>query len=113
VSASGKLPPGRTLVLGERQLTIGFQLIGMSDVMEVTPETAAAKFQEAMTKGEYSLLIASESIKASLNETQRLNAEASLKPLVVFVPTPTGEYEIESIDQLAKRILGVSLQVPT
>ncbi|MCI4320011.1 MAG: hypothetical protein L3K23_07775 [Thermoplasmata archaeon] len=113
MSASGSLAPGRTLVLGERQLIIGFQLIGMSDVLEVTAETAAAKFQEAMTKGEFSLLIASESIKAKLSETQRLNAEASLKPLVVFVPTPTGEYEIESIDQLAKRILGVSLQVPT
>jgi len=113
VSASGALGPGKTLVLGERELAIGFRLIGLSDVVEVLPENAGAKFQEAMSAGLYNLILASESIKAKLTESQRLAAEASLKPLVVFVPTPTGDYEVESIEKLAKRILGVSLQVPS
>ena len=34
------------------------------------------------------------------------------RPLVVFVPPPSGEYEIESLSALAKRVLGVSLAVP-
>ena len=111
MSTPSDLGPGSTLVLGERELAIGFRLIGLNDVVEVTPENAASKFQEAITAGRHSLLIASESIKAKLSDSQRLAADASLKPLVVFVPTPTGEYETETIEKLAKRILGVSLQV--
>ncbi len=102
---------GRTVVLGERELAIGFRLIGLKDVIDVTGETAQAEFQKAMTSGEFSLVIASQSIRPRLTENQRLQADASLKPLVVFVPTPTGEYEVESIAALAKRVLGVSLVI--
>jgi vacuolar-type H+-ATPase subunit F/Vma7 len=45
--------------------------------------------------------------------SQRNHADASLAPLVVFVPTPGGESEVESINALAKRVLGVTLAVPT
>ena len=108
---AASLPSGRTVVLGERELAIGFRLIGLRDVVEVTPQTAQSEFQRAMTSGEFSLVIASQSIRQSLNEPQRQVAESSLKPLVVFVPTPKGEYEVESINALAKRVLGVSLSV--
>lgn len=104
---------GRTVVLGERELAIGFRLIGLKDVIEVSPTSAQAEFQKAMTSGEFSLVIASQSIRGSLSEGQRAQADASLAPLVVFVPTPSGEYEIEGIDKLAKRVLGVSLAVAT
>jgi vacuolar-type H+-ATPase subunit F/Vma7 len=100
---------GRTVVLGERELAIGFRLIGFKDVVEVTPATAASEFRKVMDAGAFSLVIASQSVAKALPETQRQHAEASLRPLVVFVPPPTGEYEIESISALAKRVLGVSL----
>ncbi len=99
-------------MLGERELAIGFRLIGLKDVIDVTPETAQTEFQKAITGGEFSLVIASQSIRPRLTENQRAVADASLKPLVVFVPTPTGEYEVESIAALAKRVLGVSLAIP-
>jgi len=108
----GSPETGRTIVLGERELAIGFRLIGLKDVVDVTPETASQEFQKAMTSGEYSLVVASQSIRPRLTENQRAAADASLKPLVVFVPTPTGEYEVESIQSLAKRVLGVSLVIP-
>ncbi|MCI4335621.1 MAG: hypothetical protein L3K17_00265 [Thermoplasmata archaeon] len=104
--------PGRTIVLGERELAIGFRLIGLKDVIDVTPENAAAEFGKAMSSGEFSLVLASQSIRPRLTENQRQEADASLKPLVVFVPTPTGEFEVESIAALAKRVLGVSLVIP-
>jgi vacuolar-type H+-ATPase subunit F/Vma7 len=100
---------GRTVVLGEPELAIGFRLIGLKDVVEVTPETSVAEFQKAVSDQRFSLLIASQSIRPRLSETQRAHADASLRPLVVFVPTPSGEYEVESIGALAKRILGVTL----
>jgi V/A-type H+/Na+-transporting ATPase subunit F len=102
----------RTVVLGERELAIGFRLVGLSDVIEVTPETSAHEFQKIMADAGVSLLIASESIRPQLSEAQRMHADSSLRPLVVFVPSPTGEYEVESLAALAKRVLGVSLAVP-
>ena len=103
---------GRTVVLGERELAIGFRLIGLGDVVEVAPSEAAREFERVTTDPATSLVIASQSVRSALNEHQRQLAENSLKPLVVFVPAPTGEYEVESIAALAKRILGVSLNVP-
>ena len=102
---------GRTVVLGERELAIGFRLIGFRDVVEVTPATAQAEFRRVFESGDFSLIVASQSIAGALTESQRQHAEASQKPHVVFVPTPTGEYEIESISPLAKRVLGVSLAI--
>ncbi|HTX63008.1 MAG TPA: V-type ATP synthase subunit F [Acidimicrobiales bacterium] len=104
--------PRRTVVLGERELAIGFRLIGLSDVVEVTPKTAQSEFQKVVADPTTSLVIASQSVRSTLSEQQRFHAENSLRPLVVFVPAPTGEYEVESISALAKRILGVSLNVP-
>ncbi len=102
--------PGRTAVLGERELAIGFRLIGLPDVIEVTPATAVAEFQKALGDDRFSLIIASQSIRPRLSEIQRTHADASLRPLVVFVPTPTAaEAEAESIRTLAKRVLGVTL----
>jgi vacuolar-type H+-ATPase subunit F/Vma7 len=103
---------GRTVVLGERELAIGFRLIGLKDVLEVTPETSVSEFQRVMNDGSYNLVIASQSIRARLSDAQRAHADGSLTPLVVFVPTPSGEYEVESINTLAKRVLGVTLAVP-
>ena len=99
-------------MIGERELAIGFRLIGLKDVLEVTPENSVAEFQRAMTGG-YALIIATQSIRARLSETQRAAADGSLDPLVVFVPTPSGEYEVESVEALAKRVLGVTLSVAT
>jgi len=96
-------------VLGERELAIGFRLIGLSDVFEVDSQNAVPEFQRVLGSGEFNLLVASESIRPRLTEAQRTVVDSSINPLVIFVPTPTGEYEIESISALAKRILGVSL----
>jgi V/A-type H+/Na+-transporting ATPase subunit F len=104
--------PGRTLVLGERELAIGFRLIGFQNVIVVTPDSAVAEFERAMADDRYSLVIASQSIRPRLSEVQRAHADSTLRPLVVFVPTPTGEFEVETINDLAKRILGVTLAVP-
>ncbi|HKV90081.1 MAG TPA: V-type ATP synthase subunit F [Thermoplasmata archaeon] len=108
----GSPDDGGTVVLGERELAIGFRLIGMKDVVEVTPETSGREFQKVMTSGQFSLVVASQSVRKSLTEAQRAAAEASLTPLVVFVPPPSGEYEVESVEALAKRVLGVTLAIP-
>ncbi len=102
---------GQTAVIGERELAIGFRLIGLQNVVEVTPATASAEFQKLMSRDDINLVVASEGVRRRLSENQRVHAEGSLQPLVVFVPSPTGEYEVESLAALAKRVLGISLQV--
>jgi len=107
------VPAGRTAVVGERELAIGFRLIGFQDVVEVTPQTAQREFQRLVTSEEYALVIASQMIRGHLTENQRAHADSTLKPLVVFVPTPGSPVaEGEGIEALAKRVLGVSLSVP-
>lgn len=104
---------GRTAVVGERELAIGFRLIGFQDVFEIAPDTAQREFQRLMSSDEYSLIIASQAIRGQLTESQRAHADSALRPLVVFVPTPGSPVaEGEGIDALAKRVLGVSLSVP-
>jgi V/A-type H+/Na+-transporting ATPase subunit F len=102
---------GRTAAIGERELAIGFRLIGLQDVVEVTPANASAEFQRLMSRDDINLVVASEGVRRRLSDNQRVQAEGSLAPLVVFVPSPTGEYEVESLATLAKRVLGISLQV--
>jgi len=102
---------GQTAVIGERELAIGFRLIGLQNVVEVTPATASAEFHRLMSRDDINLVVASEGVRRRLSENQRIHAEGSLQPLVVFVPSPTGEYEVESLAALAKRVLGISLQV--
>ncbi len=79
---------GQTAVIGERELAIGFRLIGLQNVVEVTPATASAEFQRLMTRDDINLVVASEGVRRRLSENQRIHAEGSLQPLVVFVPFP-------------------------
>jgi V/A-type H+/Na+-transporting ATPase subunit F len=104
---------GGTVVVGERELAIGFRLIGIQDVVEVVPETAAREFEAALSSDKFNLVVASQSVRASLSDALRARADASMRPLVVFVPAPTGEFEVESLNALAKRVLGITLAVPT
>lgn len=110
--SDGNEASGGTVVLGERELAIGFRLIGHRDVVEVTEENAAREFLRVLSEARHSLIVASQSVRRRLTEAQRQHAEASLHPLVVFVPPPSGEYEVESLNALAKRVLGVSLAMP-
>lgn len=80
-------------------------------MVEITPSTASGEFQRLMAREDINLIVASEGVRRRLSENQRAQAEGSLQPLVVFVPSPTGEYEVESLAALAKRVLGVSLRV--
>ncbi len=104
--------PGRTVVLGERELAIGFRLIGIKDVVEVVPDTAAHEFEKALSDERFNLVVASQAVRSCLTEALRSRADASLRPLVVFVPSPTGEFEVESLNALAKRVLGITLAAP-
>ena len=100
----------RIAVIGEREIALGFKLVGISDVFMETGEAATKRFAELLSGKEYGLVIVSESIRKTLSKAALKTAETTLRPLVVFIPAlGQGEGE-ESVEALAKRVLGVNIQ---
>ncbi len=103
-----KMENEKIAVIGERALSVGFRLIGIEDTFEVTGEESLKKLEALEKSGNYSVIFVSESIK-SIMDTRTLNYyEGILKPLVMFIPLPGVETE-ESLEKMAKRILGVDI----
>lgn len=99
---------GRIAIIGERELSLGFGLIGMESTFSVEESEGAEKFMELYNSRDYTLIMASENIKKHLERRLLDQIEVSTNPLVVFIPMPGGQDE-ESVGKLAKRILGVEI----
>ena len=106
--ASGKLA-----IVGDRELVIGYRLIGIDDTFIVDDETVVKKIEELYSSGEFGLIIASDSVRASLSRKFLAEIEGSIEPLVLFMPSQKEnvEEDEESIAALAKRILGINVEV--
>lgn len=100
---------GRIAVVGERELAIGYNLLGMEDTFIASGEEASKIIQDLFSSGTYSLIIISDAVRASLPALFRKKIEASIEPLVVFMPALEGSIQEESISVLAKRVLGISI----
>ena len=60
-------------------------------------------------KKEYGLVIASNTILDYMDTSTLRMAETSLQPIIVFIPVAE-EKNKESVEQLARRVLGVNIQ---
>ena len=100
---------GRIAVVGERELVIGYSLLGIEDTFIATGEEASKTIQDLYTSGKFSLIIASDAVRTSLPMVFRKKIEASIEPLVIFMPALEGNIQEESIAALAKRVLGISI----
>ncbi len=76
-------------------------------------EDAGKKIQELYSSGEFGLIIASNSMRAKLSSKFVAEIEESIEPLVLFMPSQkeTAAEEEETIADLAKRVLGISIEV--
>jgi len=104
---------GRLAVVGDRELVIGYRLIGIDDTFIVDDVNAVKKIQELYSSGEFGLIIASDSIRSKLPSKYLSEIEESIEPLVLFMPPQkesTKEDE-ESIAALAKRVLGINMEL--
>ena len=105
---------GRLAVVGDRELVIGYRLIGIDDTFIVSDdEDASKKIQELYSSGEFGLIIASNSMRAKLSSKFVAEIEESIEPLVLFMPSQkeAEDEDKESIAALAKRVLGISIEV--
>ncbi len=104
---------GRLAIVGDRELVIGYRLIGIDDTFIVDDEEANKKIQELYSSGEFGLIIASDSVRTKIPSKFLSEIEGSIEPLVLFLPSlkETAEEDKESIAALAKRILGINIAV--
>ncbi len=104
---------GRLAIIGDRELVIGYRLIGIDDTFIVDDEEANKKIQELYSSGEFGLIIASDSVRTKIPSKFLSEIEGSIEPLVLFLPSlkETTEEDKESIAALAKRILGINIEV--
>jgi len=106
-------PSGRLAIIGDRELVIGYRLIGIDDTFITSDEDAGKKIQDLYSSGEFGLIIASDSVRSQLSSKFLSEVEGSIEPLVLFMPSQketTAEDE-ESIAALAKRVLGINIEV--
>ena len=100
---------GRIAVVGERELAIGYNLLGIEDTFITSGDDASKTIQDLFSSGNYSLIIISDAVRSSLPAIFRKKIEASIEPLVIFMPALEGNIQEESISVLANRVLGISI----
>ncbi len=101
---------GRIAFIGERELAVGFKLVGVEDTFIVDSESYADKLREVYHSGKFGLILSSNSFAATLDKKFMNLLYSSVSPLVVFVPVTEGTEE-EGISDLARRVLGISMDL--
>ncbi len=101
---------GKIAMIGERELVLGFKLVGVSDVFISEGDDALKLLGGFMASKEYGLIIVSDKIKRAMGSAMLRHTETMLQPLVVFIPSPVEIESGESVETLAKRVLGVDIK---
>jgi V/A-type H+/Na+-transporting ATPase subunit F len=111
---SGKIAAqsGKIAVVGDRELVLGYRLLGVEDAFVATSEDAQRVIMDLFNANDHGLIIASNDVRKALSSAARERLESSVIPLVVFMPPldSAGGHE-ESLALLARRVLGVDLKV--
>lgn len=103
---------GKIAVVGERELVLGYRLLGVEDTFTPKGAAEASKLlNELVASGKYSLIVVGHTVASTLPQAAREKFEASNFPLIVFMPNPQSEGGDEPLAALAKRVLGVDLKV--
>ncbi len=102
---------GTIAVIGERELVIGYRLLGIDETFIVNGSDESLKTMENLFfSHKYSMIIASQFIRGHLPSLFRKKVEASIEPLVLFMPLLKGNIQEESISSLARRVLGINIK---
>jgi V/A-type H+/Na+-transporting ATPase subunit F len=102
---------GKIAVVGEREVVLGYRLLGVQDAFQVTREEAQKTVMDLFNSNEYSLIIVGSQAKSGLSTLTKEKLESSITPLVVFLPSLEPQADEESLSLLARRVLGVDLKV--
>jgi V/A-type H+-transporting ATPase subunit F len=101
---------GKIAFVGERELAIGFKLVGIEDAFISDAGTFSDKLKELFYSGNYGLILASNSFINSVEKKFLSLLNISVSPLVVFVPVAEMGEE-EGVSDLARRVLGIKMDL--
>ena len=109
---SGKIAvrSGKIGVVGDRELVLGYRLIGVEDAFMAGKDEVQKIVMSLFNSNEYDLIIVGSEARKGLSSSAREKLESSIIPLVVFMPSLDSEASEESISLLARRVLGVDLK---
>lgn len=99
---------GNIAVIGEREIVLGFRLVGVENSFIAEREKGVETLQGMMRDKKFSLIMVSESIKPFMDQKMLRSIDTSTDPVVVFIPLPGGR-DLESVNDLARRVLGVEI----
>ena len=103
----------KTVVIGEDRVTLGFRLAGVSEWYTAEGAEGARKLSELLARDDVGIIIASNSLRKSMDWKLQSKVEASSKPIVVFVPSRAGEEEgaeETSLQDLIRKSIGINLE---
>jgi len=101
---------GRIGVVGDRELVIGYRLLGVEDAYIAGRDDAQKIVMSLFNSNEYGLIVVGDEARRALSPSNREKLEGSIIPLVVFMPSLDSKVTEESISLLARRVLGVDLK---
>lgn len=111
MSARQAFQSGKIAVVGDRELVVGYRLLGVEDAYIVGKEDAQKVLMDLFNSNKYGLIIVGSEVRKSLSVASKDKVESSIIPLVVFMPSIGSQETEESLAILAKRVLGVDLKV--
>jgi V/A-type H+-transporting ATPase subunit F len=111
LSARTAAQVGKIAVVGEKELVLGYRLLGVEDALPVGRAEAQKTVMELFNSGKYNLIIVGNEARKGLSAATKDKLESSIVPLVVFMPSTEAEVAEESLSRLAKRVLGVDIKV--
>jgi V/A-type H+-transporting ATPase subunit F len=101
---------GSIAVIGERELIIGYRLLGINETFLVSKgEDSYKTMEKVFSSNKFAMIIASDFVRDSLPQVFKSRVEGSINPLVIFMPSLRGDIHEESIASLARRVLGINV----
>ena len=102
---------GKIAVVGEKELVLGYRLLGVEDAVPVVRAEAQKAVMDLFNSGKFNLIIVGNEARKGLSVATMDKLESSIVPLVVFMPSTDAEVAEESLSRLAKRVLGVDIKM--
>jgi len=102
---------GKIAVVGEKELVLGYRLLGVEDAIAVSRADSQKTVMELFNSGKFNLIIVGNEARKGLSAATLDKLESSIVPLVVFMPSTDAQVAEESLSRLAKRVLGVDIKM--
>ena len=99
----------KIVFVGDRRDGLGLKLAGIDNSIDLTGKEALNEVIKLIKSKEYNLIIAEEDIKDYADQNERNLLDLSVDPLVLFIPSQETQENKESLESLAKRVLGVDI----